>query len=365
MSWPAVTAEHVRRAIAECNKLGHVDFRRKYGFGEALVYDLVYERHRYDSKAILGVAYIFANGERPRHYSGGAATVVPRLRKLGFTVENRHVSEPSGWADAEIQPTVTAYFAMLQAELADQPYVKADFNREVQAATGRSHGAVEYKFQNISAVLRDLGLPYVLGYQPLPNLQNALRSEVERFLARDPEIQRLIDKMPTPDVPPTARLVEVDPPVMAPPGTSGHSRTTIGVDYLERQARNRDIGLKGEHLVVEHERAWLSAHGHPDLAERVAHIPSTLGDGAGYDVSSFFPDGTPHHIEVKATRGSITAPFFLSATELRHAREHPVGYSIYRIFDLGPNPRFYKLTGDMDEILDLKPVSYQARVKSP
>jgi len=28
----------------------------------------------------------------------------------------------------------------------------------------------------------------------------------------------------------------------------------MGVDYLERQARNRDIGLKGELLVVEHER---------------------------------------------------------------------------------------------------------------
>jgi len=94
MSWSAVSAEHVRRAIGECDELGHVDFRREYGFGEALVYDLVYEGRRYDSKAILGVAYIFANGERPRHYSGGAATVVPRLRQLGFTVENRHVSEP-------------------------------------------------------------------------------------------------------------------------------------------------------------------------------------------------------------------------------------------------------------------------------
>jgi hypothetical protein len=94
MSWSAVTTEHVRRAIAKCDELGLVDFRSEYGFGEALVYDLVYDGRRYDSKAILGVAYIYANGERPRHYSGGAATVVPRLRKLGFTVESRHVSEP-------------------------------------------------------------------------------------------------------------------------------------------------------------------------------------------------------------------------------------------------------------------------------
>jgi hypothetical protein len=275
-------------------------------------------------------------------------------------------NQASGWTGAQIQPTVTAYFAMLHAELAGQPYVKANFNRDVQAATGRSRGAVEYKFQNISAVLRDLGLPYVLGYRPLPNLQSALRAEVERSLACDPEIQRLIDEMPAPDVPPRARLVEVDPPVMAPPRTGGRGRiTTAAIDYLERHARNRDVGLQGERLVVEHQCAWLSAHGRPDLAERVAHVPSTLGDGAGYDVRSFLLDGSPHHIEVKATRGSITAPFFLSANELRHALEHPGAYSIYRIFDLGPSPRFYKLTGDMNEILDLTPVSYQARVKAP
>ena len=271
----------------------------------------------------------------------------------------------AGWADAEIQPTVISYFTMLRAELAGQPYVKADFNREVQAPTGRSRGAVEYKFANISAVLRDIGLPYVLGYQPRANYQSALRTEVERFLAHDPEIPRLLEEMPAPDVPPTAQLVEVDPPVMAPPSTGGRGRTHVGVDYLERQARNRDVGLKGERLVVEHERAWLSAHGRPDLAELVAHVPSTLGDGAGYDVSSFLLDGSPHHIEVKATRGSIIAPFFLSASELRHALEHTEAYSIYRVFDLGPNPRFYKLTGDMEEILDLTPVSYQARVKAP
>jgi len=277
---------------------------------------------------------------------------------------NQH-DRAAPWADAEIQPAVASYFTMLRAELAGQPYVKADFNREVRAATGRSRGAVEYKFANISAVLRDIGLPFVLGYQPRGNYQSALRSEVERLLARDREIPRLLEEGPAPDLPATVQLLEVDPPVMAPPGTGGRGRTVLGVDYLERQARNRDVGIKGERLVVEHERACLSAGGRRDLAEQVTHVASTLGDGAGYDVSSFLLDGSPHHIEVKATRGSITAPFFLSANELRHAREHPDAYSIYRIFDLGPNPRFYKLTGDMEEILDLTPVSYQARVKAP
>lgn len=152
---------------------------------------------------------------------------------------------------------------------------------------------------------------------------------------------------------------------MPPPLTTGRRRPAAGVNYLERQERNQDVGLKGELLVIEYERAWLASRGRPDLAERVTHIPGTLGDGAGYDVGSFLPDGTPHHIEVKATRGSITAPFFLSASELRYARDHPAAYSIYRLFDLGPNPGFYKLTGDMDQLLDLTPVNYQARVKTP
>lgn len=274
--------------------------------------------------------------------------------------------QAASWTDGEIQPVITAYLTMLRAELAGRDYVKTSFNRDVQAATGRSHGSVEYKLANISAVLRDIGLPYVQGYKPRGNYQSALRDAVERFLGQDLELPRLLEEMPAPDLPSTTPLVEVDPPVMAQQGIrdSGHV-PRVAVDYLERHARNQSVGLKGEYLVVEYERGWLSAHGRPDLAELVAHIPSTLGDGAGYDVRSFSLDGSPHHIEVKATCGGIKAPFFLSASELRHALTHRETYSIYRVFDLGLNPRFYRLTGDLQEILDLAPMSYQARVKAP
>lgn len=223
---------------------------------------------------------------------------------------------------------------------------------------------MEFKFANISAVLRDIGLPYVLGYQPRANFRAALRSEVERLLALDLEIARLLEEMPAPDLPPTVRLVEVDPPVMPPPSPTNRRRPIKGIDYLERQARNRKVGLKGELLVVEYERQWLSARGRPDLADLVAHVPTTIGDGAGYDVSSFLLDESAHHIEVKATCGGITAPFYLSAAERSYALEHSAAYSIYRVFDLGPNPGFYKITGNVAESLELTPVTFQARVKA-
>ncbi len=78
-----------------------------------------------------------------------------------------------------------------QSRVHRRPYVKAAANREAPAATGRSRGAEEFWFVNISAVLRDIGLPYLLGYQPSGNYQGALRDAIERFLTRPLEIARL------------------------------------------------------------------------------------------------------------------------------------------------------------------------------
>ena len=46
---------------------------------------------------------------------------------------------------------------------------------------------------------------------------------------------------------------------------------------------------------------------------------------------------------------SGSLPLAWASPSSRSARRSAAD-SIYRIFDLGPNPKFYKLTGDMDEI---------------
>lgn len=68
---------------------------------------------------------------------------------------------------------------MLAWERLGRPYVKADVNRSVQAQLpGRSRGSIEFKFQNISAVLNDSGHVFIDGYKPLANYQDALRERV-------------------------------------------------------------------------------------------------------------------------------------------------------------------------------------------
>ncbi|MFG2950481.1 HNH endonuclease [Streptomyces adustus] len=85
-----VTRAGVLAAVQESRHRGREAFRRHHGFGRALAYELVLDGHRYDSKAIAGVAHLYSTGSllTADDFSGGARTVAHRLRTLGFTVDN-------------------------------------------------------------------------------------------------------------------------------------------------------------------------------------------------------------------------------------------------------------------------------------
>ena len=61
------------------------------------------------------------------------------------------------WSDAQNDAIVADYFAMLADDVAGRAYSKAGHNRLLQATVGRPRGSIEYKHQNISAVLKGLG----------------------------------------------------------------------------------------------------------------------------------------------------------------------------------------------------------------
>jgi hypothetical protein len=88
------------------------------------------------------------------------------------------------WNDQEIELIVADYFSMRDMELRGESYVKAHRNAELHRLTGRSRGSIEFKHQNISAVMMTLGEPWIQGYKPMMNFQRALIDGVERFLDR-------------------------------------------------------------------------------------------------------------------------------------------------------------------------------------
>jgi hypothetical protein len=95
------------------------------------------------------------------------------FRELGFTVEKIGETRPDpverrDLTAAEVSLIVADYFDMLRLDLAGQEFVKAERNRALQERlNGRNRISIEFKHQNISAVLLDLELPYLNGYTPV------------------------------------------------------------------------------------------------------------------------------------------------------------------------------------------------------
>ena len=192
------------------------------------------------------------------------------------------------WQDGELDLIVADYFTMLAADLSGQPYVKSRHSAALMAKIGRSHRSVEFKHQNISAVLDELGMPWIPGYKPKFNFQNAIFDAIDRYLT---EHQSILEPAPKPQtVPPAVPDVFVAPPTLSPIREKipvRLRRLIAKFDPVERDHRNRSLGKAGESFVVDLERKRLSDGDRSDLARKVRWTAAEDGDGAGYDVFSF------------------------------------------------------------------------------
>jgi hypothetical protein len=275
------------------------------------------------------------------------------------------------WSLEEVAATVADYFVMLGHELRGEPYNKRERNHRLQLVlNNRSAGAIEFKHANISAVLIQLGFPYIDGYKPRGNYQELLKNEVEARLATDSHVvaaAEAIVEAPVSkkDVIDSPASVFVDPPTRETvPGT--YERRVPPpvlprrVNYLEREARNSSLGLAGElfALEAEHKRLWTS--GHRTLAERIEHVSSTQGDGLGFDILSYDATGEERLIEVKTTNFGSMTPFFASAKEVNVSETRAENYRLYRLFQFGKAPRIFALPGSLRDTCILDPVQYRA-----
>lgn len=82
------------------------------------------------------------------------------------------------WTQEELRLAVKSYLQMLNYQNNKTPFVKTEINRELQAKINRSKGSIERRFQNISSVLNDQGLPFVKGYVPLGNVGPTNREKI-------------------------------------------------------------------------------------------------------------------------------------------------------------------------------------------
>jgi hypothetical protein len=112
--------------------------------------------------------------------------------------------------------------------------------------------------------------------------------------------------------------------------------------------------------VLAHERAALKAEGREDLARKVRWVSDEDGDGAGYDIASFEPNGRPKLIEVKTTRGWERTPFHITRNELAVAEERRREWCLFRLWNFSREPKAFELRPPLEAHVTLVAMNFQA-----
>jgi Domain of unknown function (DUF3883) len=268
--------------------------------------------------------------------------------------------ERRNWTDTELDLIVADYFLMLQDEAVGRPYNKAEHNRLLRGHIDRSEGSIEFKHQNISAVLLKLGLPRIAGYLPAANYQQAIIAAIDRYLSLHPMAlhpERAIDGLAE-----RQGLFVGNPPPLLPVAQpkADIERLVRKFNPVERDFRNRKLGRDGEELVFHYERQRLKQLNRPDLVKKIRWISEELGDGAGYDILSFDAQGKERLLEVKTTVGADVTPFCITRNELSLASERPEAFRLCRVFDFSAHPRMFELAPPLEKLVHLSPLNYEA-----
>jgi hypothetical protein len=275
------------------------------------------------------------------------------------------------WSREEVEATISDYFDMLAMELRDESFNKAEHNRHLQRLLiRRSAGAIEKKHQNISAVLIELGYPYIDGYKPLPNYQRILRDIVEDRLSDATNLYQAATAAVERELIETPHLEDVLSILVSPPSQEPESRVLydrpnpapkpVRRNFLEIESRNRSLGEAGEKLVIEFEQQRLWRAGKKDLSNRIDHVARSQGDHLGYDILSFELDGRERLIEVKTTCFGSLTPFFASRNEVGVSESRNEHYQLYRLFNFARQPKMFMLGGSLRETCRLEPIQFSA-----
>ena len=93
------------------------------------------------------------------------------------------------WTVLEVEIIIADYFKMLHQELEKEKYNKTSHRGLIlPMLNNRSEGSVEFKHQNISAVLAEMGVPFIKGYKPRFNYQQLLADEVIKYISNNKQV---------------------------------------------------------------------------------------------------------------------------------------------------------------------------------
>jgi len=274
--------------------------------------------------------------------------------------------EMADWSDIEVELIIEDYFQMLQKELTGQDYNKTEHrNGLIKLLNNRSDGSVEFKHQNISAALINLGSPYIKGYKPRWNYQQLLEAKIQEYLQRHSKFENIFDAFALQKIENQPTKVNFESWYVAPPEFQPIIREPIPTykpikkNFLEMEQRNASIGHSGEELVFEYEKWRLNMAGKEKLAESVEWVSKDLGDGLGYDILSKNLNGKDMFIEVKTTKLGKETPIFFSKRENDFSESNRDKFHLYRVFDLNSQVKMFQRNGRFQDFCAVEAVGFR------
>ena len=96
------------------------------------------------------------------------------------------------------------------------------------------------------------------------------------------------------------------------------------------------------------------------MATKVRWVSQEDGDGAGYDIASFEPNGSTRLVEVKTTNGWERTPFHISSNELEVADSRLHDWSLIRHFNFSREARAFELRPPLQAHVSLFATQYEA-----
>lgn len=275
------------------------------------------------------------------------------------------------WTKKEVKLIVEDYFRMLSFERSHQGYNKSAHRASLLPhLNDRSNGSIEFKHQNISAALIEMGLPFIKGYKPRFNYQQILSEEIDLYIknnrrALEKEFEKFSDDPGIPEIQKNLNFENIlnEEPIISGVSDSEPTYRPIKTNYLEKEQNNKLLGEAGEEMILRYEKWRLIKSGKDGLAEKVEWVSKEQGDGTGFDILSRNTNGTDRYIEVKTTKLSKETPIFLTRTELSFASAKEKDFYLYRVYNFEELPKFFIKQGMYESFCRLQPQNYKGFFK--
>jgi hypothetical protein len=295
--------------------------------------------------------------------------ITDQSRKISLRINNAH-DDSEAWDWLEYEVCAAEYFSMLTKEMHSIKYDESAQIRALsKALVNHSTAAIDLQLQHISAILLQMGFPYISRFKPNFKYQIELKEVILAQLAAQQSTMDDLTPINSSIKPPYTtsweNILDLDLPERIAAVIRPDRRFIARIqDYAKRESMNRHLGESGEDFIYTYEKKRLTRAGRDDLANEVEWSSKEKGDGLGYDLKSFVVNDETsevreHFIEIKTTVSGKYQPFFVTDNELAFSKKEE-SYSLFRVYDFPKSPRFFQLRGPIDQNVNLSSELYKA-----